>query len=168
MDIISAFSNFPFLLLIRDTAWGILFLICILTFHGSAINHVYMRFERLTRQNIRLTQYNRVFFHFYATFAFFAMFHLLEILIWAIIIIGLNIMKDPLQAVLFAGSCYTTLGFVEDVLPNGYKTLAFFISFSGLFSLAWTTSIMISMTNAYRETWKLRRQLYESKKESNS
>lgn len=153
MHILSAFSNFPFLLLLRDAAWGILFLICILTFHGSAINHVYMRFERLTRQNIRLTEYNRVFFHFYATFVFFAMFHLLEILIWAIIIIGLNIMKDPLQAVLFAGSCYTTVGFESDALRDGWKTFAFFISFSGLFSLAWTTSIMIGMTTAYKNAW---------------
>jgi hypothetical protein len=65
-------------------------------------------------------------------------------------------LKDLIDAILFAGSCYTTLGFVEDILPNGWKSLAFFISFSGLFSLAWTTSIMIGMTNTYRETWKLK------------
>jgi hypothetical protein len=152
-NIITAFTNFPFLLLFRDAVWGIVCLICILVFHGSAINHVYMRFERLTRQNLALDQYNRVFFHFYATFVFLAMFHLLEILFWAIFIIGIGIMNTPISAILFAGSCYTTVGFEADNLKDGWKTFAFFISFSGLFSLAWTTSIMIGMTTTYKNAW---------------
>ncbi|OZA15723.1 MAG: hypothetical protein B7Y05_02775 [Polynucleobacter sp. 24-46-87] len=152
-NIIDAFSNFPFLLLVRDSAWGIICLICILVFHGSAINHVYMRFERLTRQNLAIHQYNRVFFHFYATFVFLATFHLIEILIWAVFIIGLGIMSTPVAAILFAGSCYTTVGFESDTLLTGWKSFAFFISFSGLFSLAWTTSIMIGMTTAYKNAW---------------
>ncbi|MBU3620888.1 hypothetical protein [Polynucleobacter sp. CS-Odin-A6] len=153
MNIITAFSDFPFLQLFRDSAWGIACLIFILIFHGSAINHVYMRFERLTRQNIKLSQYNRVFFHFYAAFVFLAMFHLTEILIWAIFIIGLGLMSQPIDAILFAGSCYTTVGFESDNLRDGWKTFAFFISFSGLFALAWTTSIMIGMTTTYKQAW---------------
>lgn len=151
--ITTAFSNFPFLLLIRDSAWGVICLICILIFHGSAINHVYMRFERLTRQNLAKQQYNRVFFHFYATFVFLAMFHLMEILFWAIFIISLGIMETLLEAILFAGSCFTTVGFEADTLKAGWKSFAFFIAFSGLFSLAWTTSIMIGMTTAYKNAW---------------
>lgn len=152
-NILTAFADFPFALLVRDTAWGIACLIVILMFHGSTINHLYMRFERLTRNNIKLTQYNRVFFHFYATFVFLALIHISEILIWSVFIIGLEIMKTPLAAILFAGSCYTTVGFESDTLINGWKTFAFFISFSGLFSLAWTTSIMIGMTTAYKNAW---------------
>ena len=148
MNIITALTDFPFLPLLRDAAWGIACLICILIFHGSAINHVYMRFERLTRQNLAAHQYNRVFFHFYATFVFLAMIHLLEILFWAVFITGLGIMKAPIDAILFAGSCYTTVGFESDTLLVGWKSFAFFISFSGLFSLAGTTSSMIVMTTA--------------------
>lgn len=153
MNIITTFSDFPFLLLFRDAAWGIACLISILMFHGSAINHVYMRFDRLTRHNIELSQYNKVFFHFYATFVFLAMIHLVEILFWALFIIGLGLMSQPLDAILFAGSCYTTVGFESDTLREGWKTFAFFISFSGLFSLAWTTSIMINMTTTYKKAW---------------
>jgi hypothetical protein len=151
-----AFSDFPFLQLLRDAAWGMIGLICILIFHGSAINHVYMRFERLTRFNIKHNQYNCVFFHFYVTFVFLAMFHLVEILFWAFFIIGIGLMKDPINALLFAGSCYTTVGFESDNLLDGWKSFAFFISFSGLFSLAWTTSIMIGMTSAYKNAWDLK------------
>ena len=152
-NIITAFSGFPFLPLARDAFWGIFCLICILVFHGSAINHVFMRFERFTQQNLKLRQHNRVFFHFYATFVLLAMFHLMEILFWAVFIIGLGLMKDPIQAILFAGSCYTTVGFESDNLIDGWKSFAFFISFSGLFSLAWTGSIMIGMTTAYKNAW---------------
>jgi hypothetical protein len=62
-------------------------------------------------------------------------------------------MSQPLEALLFAGSCYTTVGFESDTLKEGWKSFAFFISFSGLFSLAWTTSIMIPMTTTYKKAW---------------
>ena len=153
MEMINVLSEFTFLPLMRDAAVGIACLISILIFHGSAINHVYMRFERLTRQNLNLGEYNRVSFHFYITFVFIAMLHLLEIVFWAIFIIRLDLMSQPLEALLFAGSCYTTVGFESDTLKEGWKSFAFFISFSGLFSLAWTTSIMIPMTTTYKKAW---------------
>jgi hypothetical protein len=153
MEIITVLSKFTFLPLLRDIAVGIACLIGLLVFHGSAINHVYMRFERITRKNLNLDQHNRVFFHFYTSFVFLALFHILEIIFWAMIIIGLGIMITPLDALLFAGSCYTTVGFEPDTLKVGWKGFAFFISLSGLFSLAWTTSIMIPMTATYKKAW---------------
>ncbi|MBU3575479.1 hypothetical protein [Polynucleobacter sp. UK-Mo-2m-Kol15] len=152
-NIINAFSGFQFLPLLRDIVWGIFLLICTLIFHGSAINHAFMRFERLTHQNLKLRQYNRVFYHFYATFVLLAMFHLLGILFWSVFIIALGLLKDPIEAILFAGSCYTTVGFESDNLIDGWKSFAFFISFCGLFSLAWTGSIMIGMTTVYKSAW---------------
>jgi len=153
MEIITVLSKFDFLNLFRDIAVGLTCLIGILIFHGSSINHVYMRFERITHQNLNLDQYNRVFFHFYTTFVFLATFHILEIIFWAIIILGLGIMNHPLDALLFAGSCYTTVGFEPDTLKEGWQGFAFFISLSGLFSLAWTTAIMIPMTATYKKAW---------------
>ncbi|HQR84080.1 MAG: hypothetical protein B7Y05_24100 [Polynucleobacter sp. 24-46-87] len=156
MNTLTDFVDFPIEPFLRDAAWGILGLLFVLIFHGSAINHVFMRFEILTRQNLAASQYNRVFFHFYAAFVFIALIHILEILIWSILIVSLNLISDPVRAILFAGSCYTTVGFESDFLPDGWKTLAFFISFTGLFSLAWTTSIMIGMTTAYKKAWNLK------------
>ncbi|MEY3419598.1 MAG: hypothetical protein RJA46_1369, partial [Pseudomonadota bacterium] len=97
-----------------------------------------------------------VFTHFYASFAFIALTHLLEIFLWAIFIFSFSLFKEPIEAILFAGSCYTTVGFEPDALPDGWKTLAFFISFTGLFSLAWTTSIMFGMTSTYKQAWNLK------------
>ena len=152
----SSLGGIPLLPLIRDALYGVFGLLLILLFHGSAINYIMMRFERLTNSNLKSKQYNRVFFHFYASFFFIALIHIVEIVIWTFYIIGLNLMDDGIQTLLFVGSCYTTVGFVEDILPAGWKSLAFFISFSGLFSVAWTTSGMITMTNSYKSAWNLK------------
>lgn len=149
-------GGIPLLPLLRDTFYGILGLILVLLFHGSGINYIMLRFERLTIGNLKLKQYNRVFFHFYASFFFIALIHIVEIVIWTFYIMALNLMDNGIQTLLFVGSCYTTVGFVEDILPTGWKSLAFFISFSGLFAVAWTTSTMIGMTNSYKAAWNLK------------
>ena len=87
---------------------------------------------------------------------FIALIHIFEIAIWGHYLRMLGLIADPIQALLFAGSCYTTVGFIEDILPEGYKTIAFFIAFTGLFSLAWTTTILIDMTKAYKSAWNLK------------
>lgn len=152
----SALYGIPLLPLIRDTLSGILGLIIVLLFHGSAINFIILRFEKLTNENLNAKQYNLVFFHFYAAFFFIALVHLVEIIIWTLYILALGLLDDGIQTLLFVGSCYTTVGFVADILPNTWKSLAFFISFTGLFSIAWTTSGMIVMTSSYKTAWNLK------------
>lgn len=142
--------------LINDIFFGLLGMTLVLIFHGSVINHIIMRFEIKTSNNLKRGQYNWVFFHFYASFFFIALVHITEIILWSIFLIVLGLFDDALQALLFSGSCYTTVGFVSDILPTGWKTLAFFIAFTGLFSFAWTTSVMIGMTNAYKSAWNLK------------
>ncbi len=152
----STLAGIPLLPLIRDACYGIVGLIIILFFHGSGINYVIMRFEKFTNQNLKKKQYDWVFFHFYLSFLFIALIHLTEIVIWAVYITQIGLIDNGIQALMFAGSCYTTVGFVPDVLPAGWKSLAFFISFSGLFSIAWTTSGMIGMTSSYKAAWNLK------------
>ena len=65
----------------------------------------------------------------------------------------LGLVLNPIEAILFAGSTYTTIGFISNIMPFEWKVLPLFIAFSGLFSVAWTTSIMIGMTNIYRDAW---------------
>jgi hypothetical protein len=152
----STVLGIPFIPLITDIFFGVLGMIVVLIFHGSGINHIIMVFERKTRKNLGQGQYNRVFTHFYFSFLFIALVHITEIILWCMFLLGLGLMNDGVQALLFAGSCYTTVGFINDVLPEGWKSLAFFIAFTGLFSLAWTTSVMIGMTNTYKAAWNLK------------
>lgn len=152
----SAVLGIPFIPLVTDIFFGVLGLIIILVFHGSLLNHIIMRFEKRTEVNLKLGQYNRVFVHFYVSFFFIALVHIGEIILWCFFILGLGLMDNGVQALLFAGSCYTTVGFIADTLPVGWKSLAFFIAFTGLFSLAWTTSGMFGMTDAYKKAWNLK------------
>ncbi len=152
----TAVLGLPIMPLIVEVFFGILGLILVLMYHGVAINHIIMRFEKQANKHLRLGRYNYVFMHFYASFFFIALMHICEIIIWCFFITGLGLMDDSVHALLFAGSCYTTVGFVPDTLPMGWKSLAFFISFSGLFCLAWTTPVMIGMTNTYKNAWNLK------------
>jgi hypothetical protein len=154
--ILSTSPGFLFTFLFIDIIFGLTGLTLILVFHGSALNHIVMRFERLTKANLEKKQHNWIFLHFYVAFIFFALIHISEIFAWSGIIIWLNLIPDTVQAILFAGSCYTTVGFVSEILPVGWKSMAFFIAFTGLFSLAWTTSVMIGMTALYKEAWNLK------------
>ncbi len=153
-------TGFSFIFLFADIICGIAGLILILVFHGSALNHMVMRFEQLTKKNLEGNQYNLIFFHFYIAFILIALIHISEIFIWATLLFWLNLIPNAVDAILFAGSCYTTVGFISDILPLGWKTMAFFIAFSGLFSLAWTTSSMIGMTGIYKQAWNLKYSRY--------
>ncbi len=71
------------------------------------------------------------------------------ILAWAAFIYLEGLITDPTMAMLFAGSCYTTLGIYSDILPHGWRALALYIAISGLFSFAIATSALISMLGAF-------------------
>jgi hypothetical protein len=143
----------PISAILIDVLSGLGFLTVVLMFHGSAINRILVNFDKRTKKYLGLKQYNRVFVIFYISFVLIALIHIVEIFMWSIFMFRLDLIPTPIDALLFAGSCYTTVGFVADILPLGWKSLAFYISFSGLFSLAWTTSVMIGMTNCYKDAW---------------
>jgi len=140
----------------KEVLFGTLALIAILIFHGTGINHVIMKFDRRTKFNLSKGKYNSVFVDFYFAFIVFALIHICGIVLWSFYLFGLGLLDDGVQALIFSGSCYTTVGFAADTLPTGWRSLAFFIAFTGLFSIAWTTSVMIGMTDAYKTAWNLR------------
>lgn len=159
----TAVLGIPVIPLITDVFFGIIALIVILVFHGSCINHIIMHFDQKTELNHNLEKYNWVFIHFYSAFILIACVHICEIVLWTFYLIGLGLIPNGIEALIFAGSCYTTVGFASDSLPYGWKSLAFFIAFTGLFSIAWTTSVMIGMTETYRKAWRLKRHLSHTK-----
>ncbi|WP_114662570.1 hypothetical protein [Polynucleobacter necessarius] len=98
----------PFIPLVTDIFFGIVGLVIVLIVHGSAINHIIMRFETRTEANLKNGQYNWVFTHFYTSFFLIAIAHICEIILWSPFLLLLGLMADGVQALLFAGSCYTT------------------------------------------------------------
>lgn len=158
-------TDFVPVFFLRDFLIGIFGLTIILLFHGACLLRLVHRFERLEAKLTKKGHFYQVLLNFYLTFVTIAMVHIAEITLWAVGILSLGLMESATDALIFSGSCYTTVGFVEDLMPNGWKFLAFFISFSGLFTLAWTTSSMVEIIGAYKESWK---KLQAAKRNNNS
>lgn len=72
--------------------------------------------------------------------------HLGQILIWTAFLYWPGIMTNPHHAVLLAGSTYTTVGFANDTLAEQWQLLAVIMAVTGLFTFAWSTSIMYAMS----------------------
>lgn len=104
---------------------------------------------------IRLSQkrFNGVINQFFLAVIFLALIQVSAILFWAGCLLLLNLVPSFSDAVLFAGSCYTTLGFINDILPFGWRFLALFIALSGLFSVAISTATMLNMMPLFRNAW---------------
>ena len=72
--------------------------------------------------------------------------HLLQIWIWGMSLFWAGVVKDSHTAMVFAGSTYTTVGFVNDPLPLGWQLLTIIMATSGLFSFGWSTSVMFLLS----------------------
>lgn len=138
----------------RDFLIGMAGLTVILLVHGSLLIRIIHRFELFEDKYLKQGKFYRILLNFYLTFITIAMVHIFEIALWAFGINMFGLVDNPVDSLIFAGSCYTTVGFVEDIMPIGWKFLAFFISFSGLFTLAWTTSSMVGVIGSHKEMWK--------------
>ena len=153
-------TDLGFLLLARDIIYGLAGIAVILLFHGFCLSRILLLSEINTRCSLTSGRYDAVYFHFYASFVALAGTHIAEILIWGAILLMTGLSNQLWEAVLFSGSCYTTLGMMANILPNSWRTLWFMIAFSGLFSLAWSTSAMLGMMNNYREAFLKKHQAY--------
>lgn len=75
--------------------------------------------------------------------------HLVEIGIWGYALVWSGLVKDIGQALYFSGSTYTTLGYGEDIMPSAWNSVTAVIALSGMFSIAWTTSLLMNMIGAF-------------------
>lgn len=128
-------------------------LILVMVFHGMVLLQIAKRYEVKTFLYLSEKKYSAVTFCFYISVFFLFLTHIAEIFIWGIALCSFNLIDGLGQSILFSGSTYTAMGFMEDILPNGWKMLAVIIAFSGMFAFAWTASVMISMTKNFRQAY---------------
>lgn len=147
---INALESFVFM---RDVLAGIAMLAIVLAFHGFCVSRVAFQYELNCRLNLARHRPHRVTIQFYLAIMVLALVHIVEVLFWAAALTVGGLVKSFGQAVLFSGSCYTTVGFMDNLLPDGWKFVAIIITLSGLFSMAWSTSLMISMMDHFRQAW---------------
>ncbi|MFN4016114.1 MAG: hypothetical protein ACK4JB_12320 [Reyranella sp.] len=139
--------------ILQTTGLGLVGLIAILGLNAFFIRRISLRFELTSRRNLVNRRYNGVFANFFLSVVFLALVQLGAIVIWAGLLRLFEVVDTPSRALLFAGSCYTTIGILSDITAEGWKLLAVFIAISGIFSFALSTATVLNMTPLYRRAW---------------
>ncbi|MBU3630805.1 ion channel [Polynucleobacter sp. AP-Melu-500A-A1] len=132
---------------------GASMLVVVMIFHGFALLQIAKRYEVKTFLYLSEKRYSSVAICFYISVFGLFLAHLIEIVIWGLAIYLFRLLPDLGDSILFSGSTYTAMGFMEDILPSGWKMLAVIIAFSGMFAFAWTASVMITMTKNFRQAY---------------
>uniref|UniRef100_B1XU19 Ion transport 2 domain protein n=1 Tax=Polynucleobacter necessarius subsp. necessarius (strain STIR1) TaxID=452638 RepID=B1XU19_POLNS len=128
-------------------------LLLVMVFHGAVLLQIAKRYEVKSFLYLAEKKYSAVALCFYVSVFLLFLTHIAEILIWGTALYVFKLLPALGQSILFSGSTYTAMGFMEDILPDGWKMLAVIIAFSGMFSFAWTASVMISMTKSFRQAY---------------
>jgi len=84
----------------------------------------------------------------------FAVVHLMEVALWAGLYLVADIMPDVETAVYFSAITYTTVGFGDVVLPQGWRLLAGIEGLTGILLVGWTSAVIfyvLTRTNEARE-----------------
>lgn len=137
----------------ENLAVGVFGLFTILWVNLFYLRRIAVYYEINARIHIGHGQYNRVFLTYLVSITFLMLVQVLSILCWSGLILVLGLADHPFNAMLFVGSCYTTIGIVSDVMPSAWKLQAIFISLSGLFAIALSTASMLNMNPLFRQAW---------------
>lgn len=85
---------------------------------------------------------------FFAGILMLLISHLVQIYIWGLSLTLFDIIPNSHQAMVFAGSTYTTVGFVTDPLPIQWQLMTVIMATSGFFSFGWSTAVMFLLSQA--------------------
>jgi hypothetical protein len=77
--------------------------------------------------------------------------HLLEIWAWAAALVYSGLVVNWRAAGFFAANTYTTVGYGNFLLPDGWHMLAPIIAISGLFTFGWTGSVLVEIVRRCQE-----------------
>ena len=139
--------------LLKTTLLGVAGLFCILWINSFFIRWISVLYEIRMRGLIARRAYNRALFVYFVSVSYLALVQLGAVAIWAVALLAFKVVGDPIRALLFAGSCYTTIGIVADIASEGWSLLPVFIAISGLFAFALSTAAVLSMANLFRRAW---------------
>jgi len=76
--------------------------------------------------------------------------HLAEVVVWSAALILGNIVSDWARAAYFAANCYTALG-EPFSLPHAWRIVPPIIAMSGIFTFAWTASVLVNFVSRYND-----------------
>jgi signal transduction histidine kinase len=129
---------------------GSLILVALVLFHGIGLHRVMVQFKRAEiRLRVGRPHLSRAGFLFGWSVFLMLFLHILEITIWAVALVALGLVVRASDALYFCANAYTTLGYGAVDLDPHWRNISPIIAISGLFTLAWTTSSLVSIVSSY-------------------
>jgi hypothetical protein len=125
---------------------GSLMLVGLTLFHGAGL-HIISIQQKRRRQQLRLGRprlaagallFGRSVFLMLAL-------HVVEIMMWAFLIIRAGFVKHANDAIYYCANAYTTLGMGSLDIDRNWRNISPIIAISGLFTFAWTTSALVDV-----------------------
>ncbi|WP_421693910.1 hypothetical protein [Aestuariivirga sp.] len=111
--------------------------------------HVGARFARQHRlaADLRILPFQYTVFLIVAVMALLFTLHLLTNFAWGLFMYMADVLKGYRQCVFYSLENYTSLGLTRVDVPPEWRMLAPMISLSGVFCLAWSTALLVSVFN---------------------
>jgi hypothetical protein len=130
---------------------GSLILVCLALFHGAGLHHIL----RLTARGERRLLTGRPHLMRAGLLFGWSIFlmltlHIVEILIWAFSLNRLGLIARVHDSIYFCANAYTTLGYGAVALEQPWRNISPVIAISGLFTFAWTTSVLVNVVRSHR------------------
>jgi hypothetical protein len=141
MSDVSAYDVFN----VKAAFIGILTMLLCLSIQASMV-HLSTRAIRA-----RVNYFMKLNYHLRAQLVFFLgalillLTHIVQIYVWGYSLYLTGFINEPNTAIIFSGSTYTTVGFVNDPLPQQWQLITVIMATSGLFSFGWSTSVMFTL-----------------------
>jgi hypothetical protein len=120
------------------------------------LRHISINYEIRSRICLSKNKPHGVIFNYFLAITFLMIVQILVIIGWGLALYALSLIKDLREAIIFAGSCYTTLGYAIQELPESWRFIPVVIGLSGLFAIALATAAMINMSALFRQAWLLK------------
>ena len=120
-------------------------LFLMLLFHATYMFIVSRQYENSTDSLIAKKYFGLVPLAFYVAAFVLTISHLIEIFIWGYVLSWAGLISNTHQAMLFAGSTYTTVGFGANPLPLNWDLVMVVIALNGMVAFGWSISVLFGM-----------------------
>jgi hypothetical protein len=125
---------------------GSLMLVGLALFHGVGLHIISIQQKRRQRQ-LRLGRPRLAAgaLLFGGSVFLMLVLHVVEIVMWAFVIIHTGFVKHAYDAIYYCANAYTTLGMGSLDIDKNWRNISPIIAISGLFTFAWTTSALVDV-----------------------
>ena len=127
-------------------------LVLLVLLHGAGLHAILVFRTRISRR-LRVGRPHIVAVLLLFGFSVFLMLalHIAEFMIWAFALIRMGLIAHTYDALYFCANAYTTLGYGNVDLGQHWRNLAPIMGISGLFTFAWTTSVLVTVVAGHRQ-----------------